>query len=57
MTPDTITGFAAAGAAGFGLGSALYRPGDSVSTVTEKAAAFIAAWRGLSADRNSPGIS
>lgn len=36
-----------AGAAGFGIGSALYRPGDSASTVGERAAAFVAAWRGL----------
>ena len=30
ITPDTITGFAAAGAAGFGLGSALYKRWASV---------------------------
>jgi 2-dehydro-3-deoxyphosphogalactonate aldolase len=35
----------AAGAAGFGLGSALYRPGDSPAAVAERAAAFVTAWR------------
>jgi 2-dehydro-3-deoxyphosphogalactonate aldolase len=29
-----------AGAAGFGLGSALYKPGDDARSVREKAAAF-----------------
>jgi hypothetical protein len=32
------------GAAGFGLGSALYKPGDSATLVAEKAAAFVAGW-------------
>ena len=32
------------GAAGFGLGSALYKPGDSATVVAEKAAAFVAGW-------------
>ncbi len=47
ITPDTMGGFAAAGAAGFGLGSALYRPGDDATIVAGKAAAFVAAWRVL----------
>ena len=47
ITPDTMGGFLKAGAAGFGLGSALYRPGDSVATVAAKAAAFATAWRRL----------
>ncbi len=36
----------AAGAAGFGIGSALYRPGKQVSAVAEDAARFAAAWDG-----------
>lgn len=36
-----------AGAAGFGLGSALYRPGRSAAEVGERAAAFVQAWRDL----------
>jgi 2-dehydro-3-deoxyphosphogalactonate aldolase len=35
----------AAGAAGFGLGSAVYRPGDTADTVGQKAAALVAAVR------------
>jgi 2-dehydro-3-deoxyphosphogalactonate aldolase len=44
IKPDTMGGFVAAGAAGFGLGSALYRPGDDVATVAANAAAFVSAW-------------
>ena len=33
-----------AGAAGFGIGSSLYKPGDSAETVAAKAAAIVAAW-------------
>jgi 2-dehydro-3-deoxyphosphogalactonate aldolase len=49
IKPDTMDGFVAAGAAGFGLGSALYRPGDTAAAVAIKAAAFVAAWRSLPA--------
>ncbi len=35
----------AAGAAGFGLGSSLYRPGDDAATVRAKAAAIVSAFR------------
>jgi 2-dehydro-3-deoxyphosphogalactonate aldolase len=47
IKPDNMGGFVAAGAAGFGLGSALYRPGDDVATVGANAAAFVAAWQSL----------
>jgi 2-dehydro-3-deoxyphosphogalactonate aldolase len=47
IKPDNMDGFVAAGAAGFGLGSALYRPGDDVAMVAANAAAFVSAWRGL----------
>lgn len=36
-----------AGAAGFGIGSALYRPGDDAAAVAEKARAIVAAWDAL----------
>jgi 2-dehydro-3-deoxyphosphogalactonate aldolase len=42
--------YVAAGAAGFGLGSALYRPGMSAAEVRHTAEAFLAAWRGASLD-------
>jgi len=35
-----------AGAAGFGIGSSIYRPGDSAERVAEKAAALVAGLRG-----------
>lgn len=41
ITPETMGAFFAAGASGFGLGSALYRPGDTVEQVAANAAAFI----------------
>ncbi|TAD90682.1 MAG: 2-dehydro-3-deoxy-6-phosphogalactonate aldolase [Alphaproteobacteria bacterium] len=45
--PETMAGYRAAGAAGFGLGSALYRPGESPQAVAAKAHAFCQAWRAL----------
>lgn len=47
ITPDNMAPYLAAGANGFGLGSALYRPGDGAARVGQKAAAFVAAWRRL----------
>jgi 2-dehydro-3-deoxyphosphogalactonate aldolase len=46
ITPEGMAVWRGAGAAGFGLGSALYRPGLSVDEVRAGAARFIAAWRG-----------
>jgi D-galactose 1-dehydrogenase len=45
ITPDKLAGFLAAGATGFGLGSALYAPGAPASDVAARAAAFVDAWR------------
>jgi len=45
ITPRGIAPWLAAGAAGFGLGSALYRPGASPAEVRRRAAAFVAALR------------
>jgi 2-dehydro-3-deoxyphosphogalactonate aldolase len=47
ITPANMAPYVAAGAAGFGLGSALYRPGDSAARVQDNAAAFVKAWRAL----------
>lgn len=44
IKPSTLGGWRAAGAAGFGLGSALYKPGMTAAEIAEKARAFIAAW-------------
>jgi 2-dehydro-3-deoxyphosphogalactonate aldolase len=39
----TLTGWREAGAAGFGIGSAIYRPGDSPGTVAAKARGLVSA--------------
>jgi 2-dehydro-3-deoxyphosphogalactonate aldolase len=43
VSPDTMAPWQAAGAAGFGLGSALYKPGMGADEVGERARAFVAA--------------
>lgn len=43
ITPDSMAAYLAAGANGFGLGSALYRPGISADQVAIRAGDFIAA--------------
>ena len=45
ITPANMAPFVAAGASGFGLGSALYKPGLSAARVSQNADEFIAAWR------------
>jgi 2-dehydro-3-deoxyphosphogalactonate aldolase len=47
ITPRTMEEYVAAGAAGFGLGSALYTRGDDADTVAANARAFVAEWRRL----------
>ncbi len=42
---DNMQAWRSAGAAGFGLGSSLYKPGDDAATVRAKAAAIVGAWR------------
>ena len=44
ITPGRIAAYVAAGAAGFGLGSALYTPGDGAERVAANARAFVTAW-------------
>ncbi|MDO9706711.1 2-dehydro-3-deoxy-6-phosphogalactonate aldolase [Paracraurococcus lichenis] len=46
MAADTIGPWRAAGAAGFGIGSSLYKPGDPASVVAERARALVDAIRG-----------
>jgi 2-dehydro-3-deoxyphosphogalactonate aldolase len=46
ITPDTMAVYLKAGAAGFGLGSALFKPGDTPAQVAEHARAFRAALPG-----------
>jgi 2-dehydro-3-deoxyphosphogalactonate aldolase len=45
ITPETMAAYVAAGAAGFGIGSALYKPGFTADEVAKRAAFFVQAWR------------
>ena len=45
ITPASMASYLAAGATGFGLGSAVYKPGMTPPDVRRAAEAFIAAWR------------
>ena len=47
IEPASMAAYRAAGAAGFGLGSALYRPGYGPAELTERALAFVTAWQEL----------
>lgn len=49
ISPQTMAAYRAAGARGFGLGSALYRPGDGALRVTQQARGFVQAWRATAA--------
>lgn len=44
ITPDTMAPWIAAGASGFGIGSALYAPGVDIEEVGRRARAFAQAW-------------
>ena len=46
IAPETMAAYRAAGATGFGIGSALYRPGDSPAIVSANARRFGDAWAG-----------
>ncbi len=45
ITPESLPPWRATGATGFGLGSALYRPGMKAADVGRSAEAFLTAWR------------
>jgi 2-dehydro-3-deoxyphosphogalactonate aldolase len=45
ITPDSMAGYVAAGANGFGLGGALYRRGDDPARVARNALDFVSAWK------------
>ena len=48
VEPGNIAAWRAAGADGFGLGSALYKPGRTAAEVGVQARAFVAVWRASS---------
>ena len=45
VTPERIGAYRRAGANGFGIGSALYKPGASAKEVERAAHAFVQAWK------------
>jgi 2-dehydro-3-deoxyphosphogalactonate aldolase len=45
VTPERMGAYRRAGASGFGIGSALYKPGAGVQDVAREAAMFVKAWR------------
>ena len=47
ITPESMADYLAAGADGFGLGSALYKPGMSAGELGQRAKAFAEAYRAL----------
>jgi 2-dehydro-3-deoxyphosphogalactonate aldolase len=47
ITPERMAAYVAAGASGFGLGSALYTAGMSAADVREAAATYVSAWNGI----------
>ncbi|HEX7341966.1 MAG TPA: 2-dehydro-3-deoxy-6-phosphogalactonate aldolase [Rhodanobacteraceae bacterium] len=53
VTPATMPAYVDAGASGFGIGSALYKPGRSIHDIAAAAAAFVAAWQACSRDKQS----
>jgi 2-dehydro-3-deoxygalactonokinase len=49
--PESLAPYLAAGASGFGIGSALYRPGATAAEVGARAAELVRAWRAAAANR------
>ena len=47
ITTDNMADYVAAGAAGFGIGSSLYKPGVSAIELKERAANFVRGYRAI----------
>lgn len=47
ITPERMAAYVAAGASGFGIGSALYKPGKPTAEISRDAVAFVAAFAAL----------
>jgi len=47
VNPDNMKDFIEAGAAGFGIGSAVFKPGDTPEIVYRKARAFVEGWEAI----------
>jgi 2-dehydro-3-deoxyphosphogalactonate aldolase len=46
IKPETMAGWLAAGATGFGIGGALFTPGMTVAEIGTRAQAYVDAWKG-----------
>lgn len=53
ITPERMAAYRSAGAAGFGIGSALYAPGTPATEVARRARAFIDAWHQANTDSHA----
>lgn len=51
VTPESVGAWLTAGASGFGLGSAVFKPGQSPEEVGRNAAAFVSAWTKAASER------
>ena len=51
IDPAGMQRYVEAGASGFGIGSALYKPGASIESIRTAAASFVNAWRALRSAR------
>lgn len=49
IAPETMAPYVSAGAAGFGIGSALYKPGITPGEISRRAGAFVQAWWAIAA--------
>jgi 2-dehydro-3-deoxyphosphogalactonate aldolase len=47
ISPESMSDYVAAGARGFGIGSALYKPGYTADEIGSRARSFVEAWRAL----------
>lgn len=54
VTPDNLAEYLKVGARGFGLGSALYKKGQSVAITKANAEAFVTAWKAYQAESQAP---
>lgn len=50
ITPTSMADYVRAGATGFGIGSALYKPGRSIADIAAAAQAFASAWRAIASE-------
>lgn len=54
ITPESMADYVRAGATGFGIGSALYKPGRSVTEILTAARTFTAGWQAIASEGTQP---